>query len=106
MDKLAEIITFDTEVGRYRLTRRERYRLAILHGASDAVAAQFAHRPDALAVTGTGFSADWLEQHFDAAGRQIRTFSYYFTSNRARIEPEIIQAPTGSQSASRERRAA
>lgn len=106
MDKLAEIITFDTEVGRYRLTRRERYRLAILHGARDAVAAQLAHRPAALAKTGTGFSADWLEQHFDAAGKQIQPFSYYFSSNRGSLAPETIQAPTGAQLASRARRAA
>jgi len=70
-----EIILFHTQWGKYPVTRRERYRLGILHGMTEAQARQVAYgggeiqagsvRPDA----GRSYSADHLARLFDQDGR-------------------------------------
>lgn len=69
-----EIILFHTRWGKYPVTRAERYRLARLHGLTEAEARHVAYngaeraptglRPDA----GRSYSADHLYRLFDAEG--------------------------------------
>lgn len=74
MADLDELVLFDTEYGRYKITRRERRRLAVLHGLPDATAAQLAHGPAPFpGPAAEGFSADYLAGLYDAAGRKTGT---------------------------------
>lgn len=72
--RMDEVITFDTDAGRYQLTRRERIRLAILQGIPDAKARELGFRPRSIPGIGPehGFSADYLTDHFDAQGNTIK----------------------------------
>lgn len=80
LDARREIITFDTPKGRYQITRAERYRLAVLHGLSEAKARHLAYGVDA-GVRGplcrpppksNGFTADELYARFHADGTARR----------------------------------
>lgn len=68
-----QVVTFDTEIARYLVTRKERFRLAILHGLPDAKAAELAHGPEGIGIYRYDYcmSADWLADHFDADGKVI-----------------------------------
>lgn len=67
--RMTEVITFDTEWGRYRITRAERIRLAILHGLPDAKARELGFRPRSVPGPATEtFSADFLAEHYSPCG--------------------------------------
>ena len=72
LDARLEIITFQANHGRFQITRAERYRLAILHGLTEAAARHDAYGGDAPAhpLPGGlhGFSADELFARFNADG--------------------------------------
>lgn len=89
MPRLDELILFDTEWGRYKITRRERHRLAILHGLPDAKAAELAHRADPVPGPARhGFSADYLADAYTPDGRWCRATRPHNTG----LRPAILQA--------------
>ncbi len=76
LDARQEIITFNTQWGRYPVIRAERYRLAVLHRLAEAEARRLAYggdrieRPAVGARPATTYSADILFRRFDADGRE------------------------------------
>ena len=92
-----EIITFDTEWGRYLCTRAERYRTAILQGAGEAQARHLAYSPPTYSTRATSatFSADFLAEQFDLNGKSIRTANYLHPV----MQRHRVRAPRASRAA-------
>lgn len=93
--RMTEVITFDTEWGKYRITRRERIRLAILHGLPDAKARELGFRPRTIPGPATEtFSADFLADHYSPNGvtTKVPPFPHEQLPHRS------VRAPISSRS--------